>query len=101
MPKTVKFQGDDREYLITSPHEVLAAVDGNHIWLNAFSCVDPTDAFALMVGRQVLEMLNHKENLIPAPLDPNDLQVMSPAARAAMVDIGALTPQLYLRINKS
>ena len=27
----------------------------DHIWLNAFSCIHPTDAFAAEVGRSVIE----------------------------------------------
>lgn len=63
----------------------------NHIWINAFSCINPSDEFLANLGRMVLEKLNNKENLIPAKC------ITSPA----MKKLAELSPQLILRINKS
>lgn len=41
--------------------DVLKAADENHIWLNAFGCINPTDDFLKDVGRSVLRMLDSAE----------------------------------------
>lgn len=35
----------------------------DHIWLNAFSCIRPTDEFAADIGRQVIDkVMSHKSD---------------------------------------
>lgn len=38
--------------------DVVKAARGNHIWVNAFSCVRPTEQFCADLGRTVLRMLD-------------------------------------------
>ncbi len=65
--------------------KVLQAAKDNHIWLNAFSCICPTDEFKLDLANTILRWLDTKALLLPA----------SPSR------LGELTPMLYLSINKS
>ena len=37
--------------------EALRSARENHIWLNAFACVRPTEQFCADLGREVLRML--------------------------------------------
>jgi hypothetical protein len=39
--------------------DVLAGAEANHIWLNAFSCIRPTDELLMALGRQVLAYLEN------------------------------------------
>lgn len=39
--------------------EKVKLADDNHVWLNAFSCINPTEAFASKVGFQVIAALEH------------------------------------------
>lgn len=64
--------------------QIVEAVAGNHMWLNAFSCINPTAKFKLELAEAILEWLNQEERLIRKD-DP----------------IGRLTPILYMSINKS
>jgi len=41
--------------------ELLNEADANHIWLNGFSCIEPTDEFLKDVGRMILQKLKHTE----------------------------------------
>lgn len=43
--------------------DLLRNAGANHIWLNALSCIRPTDQFLIHVGRQVLAMLDQPDNL--------------------------------------
>ena len=65
--------------------KALEMAKANHIWLNAFQCVRPTEEFKRDLGGQILEILAEKQNLMPSGTGP----------------IGELTPMLYLSINKS
>lgn len=40
-----------------SANEVKQAADDNHIWLNAFSCINPSEEFKAEVGGMILEKL--------------------------------------------
>jgi hypothetical protein len=46
--------------------DVLRTARENHIWLNAFACVRPTEQFCAEVGRAVLEKLNEPTATIPS-----------------------------------
>jgi hypothetical protein len=72
--------------------KVVQSAEKNHIWLNAFACVNPTDEFCARLGRQILEMLGQKANLI-YPFQDSELEPMR--------CIGKLTPEMVIRINKS
>lgn len=41
--------------------EKVQMADDNHIWVNAFSCIRPTDEFLLGVGRTVIDKLNNSD----------------------------------------
>jgi hypothetical protein len=41
---------------------VLAAAERNHIWVNAFSCIHPSDELCVQIGREVLRMLGERES---------------------------------------
>lgn len=71
---------------------VMESASANHIWLNGFNCVRPTDDFVFKLGYQVLQMLDCRENLIHNHQDSDN---------EALKRIGQLTPELVLRINKS
>ena len=34
---------------------------GNHVWLNAFACINPTPDFLQSVGQTVLDKLEHTD----------------------------------------
>ena len=44
--------------------DVLRTAEENHIWLNAFQCIRPSDEFLISVGRSVVDKLNDRANLI-------------------------------------
>lgn len=71
---------------------VLCAAKENHIWLNAFACVQPTTEFRLQLADQILTMLSEKNNLIYDYQDSADENLRT---------LGRLTPELIVRINKS
>ena len=62
--------------------------EANHIWLNAFSCINPTDELKMQIGEMVLEWLNQRDNLMPACADHDS-------------ELARLTPKLYMSVNKS
>lgn len=39
--------------------ELLQIADDNHIWLNGFQCINPTDAFLKEVGKMIINKLDH------------------------------------------
>lgn len=41
--------------------ELVRMARDNHIWLNAFRCVRPTDGFLIEIGREVLQLLDNTE----------------------------------------
>ena len=45
--------------------QLFQAADAESLWLNAFSCIRPTDAFAAEVGRAVIDMvMRHPERQV-------------------------------------
>lgn len=68
--------------------EIADAACANTMWLNAFSCIRPTDEIKMQIGEQVLRWLDERDNLIPARADHES-------------KLAQLTPVLYLSINKS
>ena len=65
----------------------------NHIWLDAFSCVNPSDEFLKDVGRVVLERLNNKDWLI------SEISIIDEMDATGELEI--IESQLILRVNKS
>lgn len=62
-----------------TPENIAEMAEANHIWLNAFDCVRPTDQFKIALADTILNKLNDKENLIS----------------------DEISDMLYLSINKS
>jgi len=83
----------------TTESDVIKAVSDNHIWINAFSLINPSDETALSVGRSVIAMLQDKPRLLPkytasaSELDADGKRVMQKMAE--------LTPMLYMSVNAS
>jgi hypothetical protein len=71
--------------------KVYDKVSENHIWLNAFACINPSSEFCEKLGRDIIQMLKEKDRLIHSYY--GDSEVLKTLAE--------LTPILYLRINKS
>ena len=65
----------------------------NHIWINAFSLVNPTDETLLAIGKEIHAMLNDPDNLLPSYTGGKSDEPIHTLSR--------LTPCLYLYINKS
>lgn len=72
--------------------QVLKRVQSNHIWVNAFTIIRPSDDTLKAIGREVVEMLKQKENLLPSWNGQTEGEVHA---------LSELTPVLYLRINAS
>lgn len=68
--------------------EIAAMAETNHIWLNAFSCIRPTDELAQSIGYTILAWLDQPDNVMPARAAHDD-------------ELAKLTPKLYLSVNKS
>jgi hypothetical protein len=72
--------------------DIIKSAQENHIWLSAFACVRPTDEFKIQLADQILGMLNDKEYMI---YDNQD------STNETLKELGRLTPELVVRINKS
>lgn len=72
---------------------VLRAAQDNHLWVNAFSLIRPTDETLRNIGREVVSMLQRQENLLPAYHGEKDREPIS--------NLQTLTGMLYLSINQS
>jgi hypothetical protein len=78
---------------------VYQACKDNHIWLNAMSCINPSDEFLLQLGRAVLHKLLNKDCLAhsgPFVAD-NDSSIKANEAMKFFAE----QPKLFLSINKS
>lgn len=38
--------------------------EDNHIWINAFNCINPTDEFKIQIANTILAWLDDKERVI-------------------------------------
>ena len=72
---------------------VLNAVCKQHIWIDAFSLVRPTDGLFQEIGKTVIDMLRRRENLLPNYLGKD--------FDGEITELQKLTPVLYLSINAS
>jgi arginyl-tRNA synthetase len=70
--------------------DVRRTSQSNHIWLNAFSCIRPTDEFKLQLADSILRMLQQEENTIK-----------SKHARPGYIFEDLDQRELVIRINKS
>jgi len=67
--------------------------ESNHIWVSAFSCINPSKDFCEKLGREIINKLKEKENLLPSWYGNNDTETLQ--------ELGKLTPMMFLSINKS
>lgn len=67
----------------------MKSAEKNHMWLNAFSCIHPTDEMKIQIGEWVLSRLKDPESCIQANHDDSD----------ALRDLKQ--PEVILRFNKS
>jgi len=72
--------------------KVVTQIARNHIWINAFSLVNPSPETLQGIGLEIVRMLKNKDNLLPAWHGETEGEVH---------EIAELTPMLYLRINAS
>ena len=72
--------------------EVLKAATGNHVWIDAFTLINPTDETLLNLGRLVARMVTDRASLLPS---------FYGSAEGDVSDIQRLSPTLYLSINAS
>lgn len=84
-----------KELIVTTESDVLKAVEDNHIWINAFAIINPTDETLVGIGRSVVNML--RSNAIPS------LMTIEPESEnyEAFLKLSNLTKTLYLRVNAS
>lgn len=68
-----------------SDEQIAKYAKDNHIWLNAFSCINPSDKFKIEIADMILSKLDHTE--LRATKLSSDKE-----------PVGNL---VYLRINKS
>jgi hypothetical protein len=62
-----------------TPAELVEKAQDNHVWLNGFDCIRPTDEFKILVADQILAMLEKTD----------------------MTDSMGISPMIILTINKS
>lgn len=72
---------------------VLENVQSNHIWISAFTLINPTDKTCADIGRTVIEMLQTRENLLP--------HYYGKEFDGGITDMQNLTPVLYMSVNAS
>lgn len=72
--------------------KVARQIAENHIWINAFSLINPSPETLQGIGSEVVRMLKNKDNLLPA---------WHGATKGDVDELAELTPMLYLRINAS
>lgn len=79
--------------MMTTKEQILEKVQQNHIWINAFTLIRPSDEVAKSIGYAIINMLKDKDNLLPAYYGED--------ASEKLEELAKLTPELYLRINAS
>jgi hypothetical protein len=50
-----------KSLLLYTKDELLEIADRNHIWLNGFQCINPSDEFLKDIGRMILHKLDRSE----------------------------------------
>lgn len=102
MPKKVILEGEEME--ITTNEDVVRLVEENHIWLNAFACINPSKEQCEEVGRIIIEWLNEKDRIAPKVMDIDDLKregITDEKTLKTYAKLAKLTPILYMSVNKS
>ena len=73
--------------------DVLRAAQENHIWINAFTLIGPSEATLADIGRSIVRMLKNEEDTIQGELH-------RPGAILAGID-GPSSRVLVVRVNQS
>lgn len=72
--------------------KILKSVSDNHMWINSFQLINPTDEILKQIGSWVIDNLKTKESLLPMLLDGDKDEI---------TEIQKLTPIFYCSINAS
>ena len=51
-----------------TPEQIAEACRVNHMWMNAFQLIQPSDEYCARVGRTLIDMLKDQANLLPDAL---------------------------------
>ena len=86
MKTKIKYQSELKEAVLKSAQQ-------NHIWVNAFTLINPSDETLQKIGAAVVQMMRNKENLLP--------NYCGPEMDGPITDLQKLTPVLYMSINAS
>lgn len=65
----------------------------NHLWVNAFQLIHPTDELKQQIGEYIISLLKDKDNLLPS----NGITSENQTVR----ELAELTPMLYVSVNAS
>jgi len=84
---------------MTTKDDVIKAVSENHIWINAFQLVNPTDELAQQIGYTVIRWLKQRDNLLSKY--NGDLSCESESIQETIQKMADLTPVLYMSVNAS
>ena len=71
----------------------LKAACNDHIWVNAFTLIRPTEKIYAEIGKLVVDMLKNRENLLPSYTEGPEKKPVSAISRLSNV--------LYMSINQS
>ena len=74
-------------------NRVLANVESNHLWINAFTLINPTEKTYADIGKMVVDMLQTRENLLP--------HFYGKDFDGEITELQKLTPVLYMSVNAS
>jgi hypothetical protein len=74
--------------------DILAQLRKNHMWINAFATIRPTDEVKLAIGEHVLKCLAERDNVLPSYHhgEPDDKPIH---------EIAKLSGCIYLSFNAS
>ena len=72
--------------------KVIEAVEANHIYIDAFLLIKPSDEMYIRIGKSVVEMLKNENRLLPLYFENSGNEV---------TEIQRMTPVLYLSVNQS
>ena len=71
---------------------VVKMAEANHIWINAFNIIKPSDDTLIALGRVIVQMLHREADLLPS---------FHGSVEGDVSELQRLSPTLYLSINAS
>ncbi len=84
--------------MTTTKDQLIEAVNQNHIWINAFELLNPSDDLAKTLGYCIIRWLKEEDNLLPRYTCHSD---MNDETMALAERLSELTPVLYMSVNAS